>query len=170
MVRKGIVAWVALAASAFGATAHAQGLPRQWRWCGSDDSRRSMDACSAIIDSGRRTQNDRSLAEAYANRGGIYADQGETQKAIADYTQAIRLNPRRDDVFMSRGILYYESGDYRHALADFDAAIRLNPGEAVNWAWRSHAKGHLGDADGANADMAHALALDPQVEDNVPSD
>lgn len=172
MRRMGVAACVALATIVFGAVtqAQAQGLPRQWRWCGNDDSQQSLDACDAIIDSGRRTQNNRSLAEAYTNRGNIYADTGKMRQAIDDYTQAIKLDPTHDDVFAARGELYYELREYKLALADFDAATRLNPNDAVDWAWRSRVEGHLGNADGANADLAHAHELDPQVENYVPND
>ncbi|MGH6969883.1 MAG: hypothetical protein ACREEN_12350, partial [Stellaceae bacterium] len=76
-----VFAGVALAMLVAVSSAQALGLPRQWRWCGNDDSTQSIDACSAIIDSGRKTQTEKSLAEAYTYRGNIYADKGETQKA-----------------------------------------------------------------------------------------
>jgi|SRR5665213_2903162 len=163
-----VFAGVALAMLVVASSAQAQGLPRQWRWCGNDDSERSIDACSAIIESGRKTQTGKTLAEAYTYRGNSYADKGETAKAIADFTHAINLDPVRDEALVGRGVQYYNLGDYKHAVADFAAAIRLNPSEAVDWAWRSRAKAHLGDADGANADMLHAHSLDPDVEDELP--
>jgi len=153
---------VALAMLVVAGSAQAQSLFQLQRWCSTDDSDESMKACTAIIEWGRPMSPKR-LADAYVNRGNDYAGRSMPEKAIADYTAAIKRDPTRDDAFAGRGIQYYQSHDYKHAVADFDAAIKLNPGEAVDWAWRSRAKGQLGDANGANADMAHALELDPQV-------
>jgi|SRR5690348_8769329 len=147
-------------------SAQAQSLFQLQRWCSNDNSDESMKACTAIIEWGRPMAPKR-LADAYVNRGDDYADRSMPEKAIADYTAAIKRDPTRDDAFAGRGIQYYKSQDYKHALADFDAAIKLNPDVAVDWAWRSRTKGQLGDADGANADEAHALQLNPQVEQDM---
>jgi|SRR5665213_2878645 len=163
-----VFAGVALALLVVASSAQAQGLRRQWRLCGNDDSERSIDACSAIIESGRKTQTEKILAEAYTYRGNSYADKGETAKAIADYDQAIKHDPTRDDAFAGRGVQYYSLHDYQHAKQDLDAAIRLDPDSALVWAWRSRAKQRLGDTSGANADMLHAHSLDPDVENDLP--
>jgi tetratricopeptide (TPR) repeat protein len=167
MQAKGIFVGVALAMLLIANSAQAQSIPSLQRLCGNDDSKESMDACTAIIEWSHGRPAAKKLAEAYTNRGNIYADKGETDKAIADFTHAINLDPTRDDAFAARGVQYYNQGDYKHAVADFDAAIRLDPSDADDWAWRSRAKGHLGDADGANADLVHALELNPGVEQDM---
>jgi tetratricopeptide (TPR) repeat protein len=48
-------------------------------------------------------------------------------KEIADYNEAIRLDPKSALAFGNRGIAYGKKGDNDRALADFDEAIRLNP-------------------------------------------
>lgn len=166
---KFIFVGVALAMLVVAGSAQAQSLFQLQRVCSNDDTDESMRACTAMIEWGKPMSPKR-LADAYANRGNDYADRSMPEKAIADYTAAIKRDPTRDDAFAGRGIQYYQSHDYKRAVADFDAAIRLNPSEAVDWAWRARAKGHLGDADGANADEAHALQLDPSVEQNMSDD
>lgn len=161
---------VALAMPIVGSSAHAASMVQEWKWCKSDDSEVSVAACSIIIKSGHKTQSDKSLAEAYTDRGNGYSDKGEPHDAIEDYTQAIKLDPTRADAFAGRGIQYYELDDYKRAMPDLDQAIRLNPGAALNWAWRSRVKAQLNDAEGANADMAHAHELDPDVEEEMPDE
>ena len=51
-------------------------------------------------------------------------------KAIADYTAAIRLNPRDADAYYNRGLSYKSKGKLRKAKADFAKANQLNkPGQ-----------------------------------------
>jgi tetratricopeptide (TPR) repeat protein len=77
--------------------------------------------------------------EAYNNRASYYYDQGEYQKALADYDAAIRLPPllgqahaakRRSAYFNDRAITYVGLGRYAEALSDEDQAVQLRPTEA----------------------------------------
>jgi len=170
MRKIGIFAGVALAMLVIAGSAKADSISQELRWCGYDDSDRSLAACTAVIQWSHGRPPAKDLAEAYTYRANIYVDRAETEKAIADFTRAIKHDPTQADPFVGRGMLYYAQGDYKHALPDFDAAVRLDPNEATDWAWRARAKGRLGDADGANADMARAHQIDPQVEDDMPEE
>lgn len=167
---KSVSVGAALVMLVLGGNAWADSLPQEWRGCASDDADKSIPACTAIIQWSHGRPSAKELAEAYLNRGNGYADRGDTQKAIVDYTAAIDRDATLGSAFFGRGVLYCKAGDYKRAVADLDAAIRLDPTNADSWAWRSRAKGALGDADGANADEAHALQLDPSVEDNMSDD
>ena len=46
--------------------------------------------------------------------------------AIADYTEAIRLDPDSGVNCFSRGFAFAQSGKFQSAIADFDQAIRRN--------------------------------------------
>jgi Flp pilus assembly protein TadD len=46
-------------------------------------------------------------------------------KAIADWTEAIRLNPNDADAYNDRGVAYGEIGDKAKAAADFAKADGL---------------------------------------------
>ena len=57
-----------------------------------------------------------------------YGQKGDHDKAIADFTEAIRHNPDfAANCICNRGIAYEKKGDHDKAIADFNEAIRLNP-------------------------------------------
>ena len=52
----------------------------------------------------------------------------ETLRAIADYDEAIRLDPQMPEAYRDRGLLYAGKGNLNRAIADYDEALRLEPG------------------------------------------
>ena len=48
-------------------------------------------------------------------------------RAIADFTRAIRLEPNDADAYYGRGTALGEKGEHDNAIADFTQAIRLKP-------------------------------------------
>jgi tetratricopeptide (TPR) repeat protein len=58
----------------------------------------------------------------------------EYDKAIADYTEAIRLDPQNAQVYTCRGWAWQNKSDFAKALADYNEAARLDPKDsfAVN--------------------------------------
>jgi tetratricopeptide (TPR) repeat protein len=95
------------------------------------------------------------------NTGNLHASQGEYVQAIAAFTKALRLDPRRADVYANRGVCYYHTKQYDEALADLDTSIRLAPGRAEAYIWRGHVRYGRGEYDQAMADYDAALKLEP---------
>ena len=63
----------------------------------------------------------------YINRGSYYFWQVEYEKAIADHSEAIRLDlPEEASSYRSRGDVYYQIDEYDKAIADYDEVIRLD--------------------------------------------
>jgi lipoprotein NlpI len=50
--------------------------------------------------------------------------------AIADYDQAIRLDPRLPDAWQSRGSAHFKLGQIKESIADFDKFIELSPAQS----------------------------------------
>lgn len=82
-------------------------------------------ACTTVIRSVRLSRPLTALA--YFDRGVAHSIMRDEDRAIADYTTAIRLDPKLDAAFSNRGIEYARDGKPDHAVADFTAAIVLKP-------------------------------------------
>ena len=66
-------------------------------------------------------------SDAAFDRGYAAMERKDYDKAIAEFTEAIRLDPQYDAAYHNRGHVYAERKDYAKAIADFNEAIRLNP-------------------------------------------
>ena len=82
-------------------------------------------ACTVAIRSGRWQGKD--LVWAFINRGLAYKNKGQYDRAMQDYDQAIRFNPKDADSFVVRGNAYYDKKQYDQAIEDYDQAIKINP-------------------------------------------
>ena len=103
------------------------------------------------------------------NRGVNYIDQGEHDLAIADWSEAIRLNPKLEPAFIQRALAYTSMGEYDKAIADYDEVIRLNPERAeVFWA-RGNAFARNTETDRAIADYDEAIRLKPNFVQAIDS-
>jgi tetratricopeptide (TPR) repeat protein len=68
-------------------------------------------------------------AEQIVARGVECAAKGQFDLAVADFEEAIRLDPKCADAFYNRANAYAEQRQYDRAIADYDAAIKLNPND-----------------------------------------
>jgi len=96
--------------------------------CRSVDPNTRIAGCTALIQSGQLTTGN--LSTIYNNRGTAYSAKGDHDRAIQDFSEAIRLSPTYAYTYRNRGIDYQEKGDYDHAIKDFNQAIRLDPNYA----------------------------------------
>ena len=94
--------------------------------------------------------------------GVLYAHKGDNDRAIADFNEAIRLDPKSALTFRNRGDAYTDKGDHDRALADYNEAIRLDPNNALAFCNRGRAKLNIKEASG-RADIAKARQMDPSV-------
>lgn len=69
-------------------------------------------------------------AQRYYNRGRLHAAKGEHDDAIADFNQAVALDPQRANYWFARGEAFRVIGDIDDAMANFDRSIALDPGRA----------------------------------------
>ncbi len=129
--------------------------------CDSDSTHPDIQiaACTRNIQSGRFIG--RNLAVAFTNRGLAYKRKGQLDRAIADYSEAIRLKPDDAQVFNNRGNAYYYDGQLDLAIKDYDDAIRLKPDLAVAFSNRGNVYRKQGQFDRAIEEYDKALHFEP---------
>ena len=87
---------------------------------------------------------------------------GASDTAIANFDEAIRLDPKIAAAYNDRGILYQAKGDYDKAIADYDEAIRIDPKNVEPHNNRAAAYQVKRDYDKAIADYDEAIRIDPK--------
>ena len=98
---------------------------------------------------------------AYIDRGRTYILQDDNDRAIAEFTKAIELDPEGASAYNHRGVAYAGKLDFDRAIADYDKAIQLDP--LLNNAHynRGLAFSRKGDEARAQADFAIEEQLFP---------
>src|SRR5690242_17514907 len=92
-------------------------LADEWDDCSSKNSVRAFKGCTSIIDAGRETKTNLSIA--YYNRGIMNAKMGDLSRAISDLDQAILRRPKYADYYFNRGHVYYDKGEFDRAIGDY---------------------------------------------------
>lgn len=95
------------------------------------------------------------------NLGLAYSNQGDEQKAIENYNEAIRANPSESSSYYNRAISYERRGEYEKSISDYGKAIALRPSYAKAFNNRGVVFGKRGKIDSALIDYSRALSLDP---------
>lgn len=130
--------------------AYCDNLNQQFTWAV------QIGGCTALIQSGRYVNQN--LADITTNRGVAYTEQGDYIRAVADHTEAIRLNPQFAVAYFNRGLAYAHQQDYARAIADASSAIRLNPDDVEFYNFRADLYDQLGDHARAESDRAQGAA------------
>ena len=81
------------------------------------------------------------------------------QEAMAEYDEAIRLNPMNRLAYYHRGTAYLDLGQYQPALHDYSEAIQFSPGDAEVYAARAFCYALLGRNGEAQQDVERAAEL-----------
>jgi len=65
----------------------------------------------------------------FYKRAGIYNTLEKVDMALADYTQALSLDPEDEDILWERAQIYYEQKKFDLADADYKRMLKLNPNQ-----------------------------------------
>jgi lipoprotein NlpI len=149
-----VAEFLALAGPGMASRAHAAGA------CDRASGDESIAACTHAIEN-RKTPT-KAQAVAYKNRGRAYSAKGDLDRAIADFGEAIRLDPKLAAGYAGRCGTYTTKGDYDLAIADCNEAIRLDPKLATAYSNRGYAYSAKDDLDRAIIDDSEAIRLDPK--------
>jgi len=98
---------------------------------------------------------------AYLDRGRTYLQQDDNDRAIADFTKAIELDPEGASAYNHRGVAYTSKLDFDRAIADFDKALQFDPVLRNAHSNRGVAFSRKGDEASARADFAIEEQLFP---------
>jgi tetratricopeptide (TPR) repeat protein len=123
--------------------------------CFTQDGDAAIAACTQAIQSGRFSGAE--LASIYDNRAIELRQQGDFDRAIADYTAAIRIDAELTGAYTGRGLAYEGKADAEKAKADYRKALALTQKyDDGQWAHdtargRLQALGELGAATSSRA-------------------
>jgi len=84
-------------------------------------------ACTALLESGRLDARERSLA--LSGRAIGYRVQRDYPRAIADYEEALRIDPDYAWAHAGLGASYRDSGEFQRGREEYDIALRLSERE-----------------------------------------
>ena len=98
--------------------------------------------------------------EGYFFRGKSYHELNILDKASADYTKAIKLNPSYDKAHNNRGLIYGQLRRFDLATNSFTKAIEINPQLKEAYNNRGVARAATGDKKNAIKDFTKSIELD----------
>ena len=92
-------------------------------------------------------------------KGRLELEIGNYQKALEDFSEAIRLNNEQEEAHFLRGKVYFEMKNYNNALNDFSKSIILNAQKADNYYHRGLTHTKVGNQTKAIQDFSQALVF-----------
>ena len=90
-------------------------------------------------------------------------EEGSYREVIAEYDEAIRVDPRDAAAYKNRGAAYEELGQYQRAIEDLDQAIHLDPHFAGAYNTRASVYFKLGQYQRSVEDVGQAISLAPEL-------
>jgi tetratricopeptide (TPR) repeat protein len=90
-----------------------------------------------------------------------YYDLGEHEKGLADFDQAIKLDPGFAMAYRARGAVYWDQERWEEAVQDYSKAIELEPNDAGAYVSRGYVYSMLGRLEDSLQDYDRAIELEP---------
>ena len=115
----------------------------------------------AVLNGGERAADD---ADDHIRRGIAYRREEKFEQALAEFEQAVGINPDNPDAWYHRGLAWGLMGEHRRAIADFTHAIALAPEYADAYNCRGYALLCLAEYRLALRDLEQASRLNPDDE------
>ena len=104
-------------------------------------------------------------AEEYSERGSKYFSEGNFDRAIADFTELIRLEPDNPFAYYRRGMSYTNKKEFDRAIMDFTKAMQIAPNKFGDFYFdRAGAYIFKGNNVMAISDLEIAVKIDPKNE------
>jgi tetratricopeptide (TPR) repeat protein len=139
--------WVA----AYSGLAEASGPPR---------APRSGVTATTTRNAAARDRFERALERARAD---------DLERALVDFSEAIRLDPQFTDAYLQRGQARFRNGDVEGAITDFTRALELDPRHAAAYKARGMAMLYKSNDDAAIADLSKAIQHGELERNGLPA-
>src|ERR1043166_1642894 len=107
------------------------------------------------------------LAIAYQQRGYIAQKEQRFNEAIADFGEALKVNPRDARILEQRAAVEMKSNALDQGLGDYAEAVKLNPKEIRYYLYLGYIYELRGDVKNSMAENDKALKIDPKNPDAV---
>jgi Flp pilus assembly protein TadD len=120
-----------------------------------------IQACTELLDHKIFLGSDRFYV--YANRAEAYLFQGDKQRALDDYNEAVKLAPHNAKLYYNRGVFYAAQTDGDAALRDFDAALGIDAKLVPVLRERAKIYVNRNNFGDALADCSEAIRLEPKT-------
>jgi tetratricopeptide (TPR) repeat protein len=111
----------------------------------------------------------------WANRGLVYRLTNQHKKAVSDFTQALKLMPKKAYLYIYRSLSYCQLGQYNKAIADANKALEIAPNNLDAFQARYQAESKSGDLEQALADFNTIQQLSksnkktPEIQQDIGS-
>ncbi len=129
-----------------------------------NDIDRAIVGCTSLLRTAVDRLDPKNRARIYNTRGSAYGKKKQYDRAIADLTKSIELDPGLAWAHYNRGTVYQMKGLHDLAIADFTQAIQLNPRFTLAYNNRGVAYRKKGKRRRAVADYRKALQIDPSYQ------
>jgi tetratricopeptide (TPR) repeat protein len=106
--------------------------------------------------------NDKAADRLY-QKGVAQMSAGQSQQAIATFSQIIRLKPEFAEAWNKRATVYYFTGDLQKSLADCDEVMKRNPNHFGALSGYGQIYIQMGDLDQALRYFEKAYAINPTM-------
>lgn len=101
----------------------------------------------------------------YVHRGMAFFAESKYETALADFNEALEINPQSARTLYLRGVTYRMLDRLPEALADLRKAIALDPHQAEYWFAKAQLYFHSGDYLAARQDCESAVRLEPDSKE-----
>jgi tetratricopeptide (TPR) repeat protein len=104
------------------------------------------------------------LAQAHSNLGFLFIDSNHAKDAVEQFSEALQINPEKQNSLLGRGIAEYRLTDLDAAIVDFRRAARVAPLAQADF-WLGRALEDKGQTDEARVAYRAALQLAPGMSE-----
>ena len=105
------------------------------------------------------------VAEAYCNLAIINLEQGNTAKALDNFTLSLKSDPRHVEAHYNLGNLYYDAGDLPLARLHYEGATQIEPGFSLVYFNLALVYHKVNDRAAASAALERYMQLEPDDEE-----